>query len=158
MQFYPCKGHIFCYWTRYVSPEQTCFLRVHRLPRPAQPTNHLDIEVGSPDLRLWGIGYELIIFPRPSRLLGFGCADERAEDMERRCYPNLSRREIYHVCCQRGTLALAYLAVVFVSRRFSYGCVQTGRWTSSEATCRLTRYVPEASHIVPLTNLDIGRA
>jgi len=91
-----------------------------------------------------GIGCELIISRRPARLLGFGCADERPEKMEWWSHINLSRREIYHVCCERGMLAPTYGADIVVSRLFSCGCVRMERWTSSEETSRPTRYVLEA--------------
>jgi len=81
-----------------------------------QPTNHLDIEVNSPNLH--PVIFDLLTFCRPSHLLGFGCVDERTENVERWSHPNLSRRKIYHVCCERGGLTPTWAAKTFVSCTF----------------------------------------
>ena len=104
--------------------------------------------------RLCSFGYELIISRRSVRLLGFGCVDERPENMEWWSYLNLSRREIHHVRCERGSLAPTFGANIVVLRLFSCGCAQMEKWTSSEAMSRPTRYVPEVSLLIPRTNTE----
>ena len=131
---YPCKSHMFYCWTRCVSRITPAWIGSTTYPCPAKPTNHLDIEVSPPVPHMWSIGHELIVSRRPLHLLGFGCVDERPKNMERWGHLNFSRREIYHVRCERGALAppypatsLSHVSLVMGVCRWKGGQVQRRR-------------------------------